>query len=103
MSDFESQQGSRIGESQGSQKQRPCFARVHTKPHMLQVPEQRQEFERSLVQIHLLILERLSGRQGAMGTLPGDIDSDSSILGNWFHHKDTGTGKCHFGVLTLAY
>ena len=52
--------------------------RVHPSLHMLQDSIQRQQFEKSLSQIHFLILENFSKRQEATGTLPGCGDRGSS-------------------------
>ena len=53
---FEGQQGLRMGELWGHRKQR-LYLRLQAKSRTPQDPAQRQEFERSLGQAHLLILE----------------------------------------------
>ena len=100
-SSFEGQQSLHTGETEGHRKQRLCSLTVCTRPHMFQVPVKRQQSERSLGQIRLLILENDLERQKATGTLPRDTDTDSSHFWGLVYHKDTG--KCHFCVLLLAY
>ena len=75
---------------------------MHTKSLIIWDPGQKQKFERSLSQAHQLILESLPERQEATGAHPGDIDRGTAIFGS-FYHVDSGAGKYHFGILSLAY
>ena len=52
-------------------------------------PRQKQDFEKSLGQTYLLILENLAERQEAAAAHPWDIY--------------IGAGKCHFRILLLVY
>jgi len=62
MSGFESQWGLYMGELEGYKIDTPLL-KTHAKSLMLQDPVQRQSFESSLGQTHLLILESLLERQ----------------------------------------
>ena len=53
------------------------------------------EFERSLGQTHLLILEKLSERQEAIQKLPGDGDIGETHFGSSFYCRDNDTVKHH--------
>ena len=55
-------------------------------------PEYKQQFEQSLGQTCLLILEGLLGAGGNCSS--GDTDSGGRRLGSLFYHVDTGAGKC---------
>ena len=61
------------------------------------------QFERSLGETHLLILESLMERQDVMELTLGTQILTAAILGSSFYHKDTGIRKSHFGILPLAY
>ena len=63
---------------------------------MLQDPEKKQKFERSLGQTHLLILQSFPKRKKASGNQNGNQKLTQSILGSSSHHEDTATGKNHF-------
>lgn len=47
-------------------------------------------------------LESLLEKQKATETPLGNVDSGNSHLESSSYHKDTGTGKHHFGNLSLA-
>ena len=53
---------------------------------------QKEKFERSLGQTHLLILRSLPEMQVVTGTHPGDIDTGISHLGSSFYNVDTAAG-----------
>lgn len=50
------------------------------KSYILQKAGQKQSFERSMCQTHLLMLESLTERQKSIGTHFGDIDTDGSYF-----------------------
>ena len=54
---------------------------------------QKQEFNRSLGQTHLLILKSLPERQEQTGAQPGTETLATAILGTLFFHMDTGAGS----------
>ena len=70
-------------------------------PHALG-PRAEAVFNRILGQVYQLILESLPRRQEATGAHPGDIGAEA-LWRSLFFHVDTGDGKCHFGLLPLAY
>lgn len=51
---------------------------------------QKQEFNKSLGQTHLLILKSLPERQEQTGAQPGTETLATAILGSLFYHVDTG-------------
>ena len=63
---------------------------------MLWGPGQKQYYERSLGQTHLLILASLLERQEATGAHLGDIDTGAAILTGSFYLEDFGVGKYEF-------
>ena len=53
--------------------------------------------------MYLLILESLLERQKTTGTHLGDVDADSSHLGELLYHKDTDPRKYQFKDPSLTY
>ena len=45
----------------------------------------------------------LSERQEAIGAHLGDTDTGKNHFGELVQHMNTGVGKHHFGILSLAY
>jgi len=56
---------------------------THSKAHTLQVPVQRQQFEKRLSQTHLLMLNSLPEMQEAIGTLLRESTAGGSHLGSF--------------------
>lgn len=76
---------------------------AHAKTHLLQVPSQRQQFERHLSQTHLLVLESLPESRGQLG-FPLETEMlAAAIFVILFYQTDTCIGGHHCGTLTLAY
>lgn len=75
----ESQQGLPIRQQKGVANRESMLKRLTEKSHILRVPTQRQQFERSLDQTHLLILESLKERQEATRTTPGTINTGQTF------------------------
>ena len=71
---------------------------------MLQDPEQKQQLERNLDQIQMLILESLLERWETSGTHPATEDLlVAAIWGSSLYPEDTDAGECPFVVLPLFY
>jgi hypothetical protein len=51
----------------------------------------------------LLVLESLSEKQGVAVSHLGDTDTGKNHFGELVQHMNTGVGKHHFGILSLAY
>ena len=76
------------------------------KSHMLQDPEWKKQFHRSLDQIYLLTpcLQCLPGRWEAATADPRDIYTDGSHSGELFFYRvDTGAGGYHCEILWLVH
>ena len=70
---------------------------------MCWVPAQRQLFERSLGQTHLLILDSFPERQEASGAPPRDIDAGGNHFWEFILLQGTDAHKVHCGVHPLTY
>ena len=71
---------------------------------MLQDPGQKQQLERNLDQIQMLILENLLERWETSGTHPATEDLlVAAIWGSSLYPEDTDAGKCHFVVFPRVY
>lgn len=72
--------------------------RAHTRPHMLWIPAQRQQFERYLGQTYLLIMESPRRAGGSWVSLATERPEEATLK-ILFYHADTKAGKGHFGIL----
>ena len=70
---------------------------------MLQDPGKKQEFERSLGQTHLLILESLPEREKATGTHIGNTDSGRRHFRELILPQGHWYWQAPFLILLLAY
>ena len=70
---------------------------------MLWDSEQKQKFERSLVQTHWLMLNSLPERQEVTRAYTGDKDTVAAIFRSSFYHTDIGAVKHHFSTLPPVY
>ena len=75
--------GAYFWESQRVGRNRDFTLRVHLKSHKLQDLGQKQQFDRSLRQTYLLILEILQEKQEETAAHPGDIDTGGSHFGEF--------------------
>lgn len=51
---------------------------------------------------HLLILESFLEKEEATVTHSGDTDAGRNYLGSSLYDENTGSGKCHSGIILLA-
>lgn len=96
--------GLRFERTKGCRKQ-ISFLKDVCELHILWVSTRRQYFELHLRQTYLLILQNISERQQAPGSLPGNRDAGRCLFFffNSFYFTDSCAGTHYFGIPLLAY